>query len=134
MYIGKAPKITSDVYSPMDISRNLLKNCFGMKRYHGPCSEFKDTNIHEYYLSKDENVMVRLSDVDRTVIRSEDMDEPLVFEDVKTFLEEFYENLENVLESGEEDLDWLDITDKSLNKNGQDYPFDGLGKFFKQEV
>lgn len=112
IYSGKNPEIVPDIYSPFDIVRNLVKNHFDLKRYHGPCSEFKDKDFNEYYISKDEELLVRLSDREGAAIRTEDY--VLEFTDLSTFIEKLNEELEGRLEEG--DIDNLDVREMALDE------------------
>lgn len=111
VYSGKDPQIISDIYSPLDIMRNLVKNYFGLERCHGPCSKFKDKDFNEYYLSKDKDILVRLSDREGTAIRTEDY--TIEFTDFSKFLSKLNEEFEERIRKG--DMDNADLIDMAVD-------------------
>jgi hypothetical protein len=84
MYYGGSSKIFSSLYSPLDRLRNALE-ALGFHRYYGPGEEFKDEDFLEYYINKDESVMVRFSQMPAIIGCENGEKYSIQFEDLKSF-------------------------------------------------
>ncbi|MFP4116038.1 MAG: hypothetical protein ACLFTQ_02435 [Candidatus Aenigmatarchaeota archaeon] len=112
VYSGEDPEIVPEIYSPGDMVRNLVKNYLDLKRYHGPCSDFKKENFTEYYISRDKRVLLRLSDKGRPAVRTEEL--TVEFDSLESFLSKINKGMMRDIRNGE--LDNLDISEMALNK------------------